>query len=44
MFVERETTCPRRLRLEERDLFTPYLQPTVETQPTNSLAEVFETL
>lgn len=40
LFVERETTRPRRLRPEERDLFTLYLHPTVETQPTNSLFSI----
>ena len=37
LFVERETMRPRRLRPEERNLFAPYLHPTVETPPTNSL-------
>ena len=37
LFVARETMRPRRLRSEERALFTPYVHSTGEIPPANSL-------
>lgn len=39
LFIDRHTLKPRRLRLEERALFAPYLQPTAEAS-SSSLAAV----
>ena len=39
LFVDRDTMRPRRLRSEERALFTPYLHSTTEAR-TNSLVSV----
>lgn len=38
LFVDSLSMRPRRLRPEERALFTPYLHSDVEPQPTDSLA------
>ncbi len=37
LFVDKQTMRPRRLRPEERALFTPYLHSSDEAQSTNSL-------
>jgi len=37
LFVDRQTMRPRRLRPEEKALFTPYLHSNVESQTTASL-------
>lgn len=40
LFVDRDTMRPRRLSLEERSLFAPYLHSAVDTQSANSLTGV----
>jgi acyl-CoA thioester hydrolase len=40
LFVDCETMRPRRLRSEERALFTPYLHSTVKAQSTHRLVHV----
>lgn len=40
LIVNRDTMRPRRLRSEERALFTPYLHSTTAVQPTHLLVSV----
>ena len=40
LFVDRQTMRPRRLRPEERTLFTPYLQSITEAQLTDALVSM----
>lgn len=40
LFVDRDTMRPRRLRSEERALFTPYLHSTTEAQSIDLLVSV----
>lgn len=40
LFVDRRTTRPRRFSPEERSLFAPYVDSTVDAQPVNSLLSV----
>lgn len=40
LFVDKQTTRPRRFSPEERSLFTPYVDSTVDAQPVNLLLSV----
>ncbi|NJM74213.1 MAG: acyl-CoA thioesterase [Scytonema sp. RU_4_4] len=40
LFVDTQTTRPRRLRPEERSLFAPYVHSTVDAQLANSLVSM----